>query len=61
MLSISLPRIFEEKGSGYPLRVYKITLKWTGHDKILTKDQLGSNLVHKKRTKYKKNSSEIIT
>ena len=46
MLSISLPRIFEDQGSGYSLRVYKITLKWTGPVKILTKGQLGSNLVN---------------
>ena len=44
MPSISLPRLFEDQGSGYPLRVYKITLKWTGPVKILTKDQLGSHL-----------------
>ena len=49
-------------GAGYPLRLYKITLKWTGPDKILTKGQLESNLVYKKRTKYKKKTlSEIIT
>ena len=36
--------------SGYPLTVYKVTLKWTGLVKCSTKCQLGSNLVtsHKK-------------
>ena len=37
-------RIFEDQGSGYPLRVSKVTLKWTGSVKILTKGQLGGNL-----------------
>ena len=45
MLSISLPGIFENQGSGDPLRVSKVTLKWTGPVKILTKGQLGSNLI----------------
>ena len=45
MLSISLPRIFEDQGSGYPLRVSKVTLKWTGPVKILTMGQLGSSLL----------------
>ena len=45
MLSISLPRIFEDQGSGYPLRVSKVTLKWTGPVQIFTKGQLGSNLL----------------
>ena len=45
MLSISLPKIFEDQGSGYPLRVFKIALKWTGPVKMLTKGQLGSNLM----------------
>ena len=46
MLLISLPRIFEDQGSGYPLRVSKVTLKWTGPVQIFTKGQLGSNLVY---------------
>ena len=41
----SLPGIFEDQGSGYPLRVYKVTLKWTGTVKSLTKGQLESSLV----------------
>ena len=45
MLSISLPRIFEGQGSGYPPRVSKVNLKWTGSVKVLTKGQLGSNLM----------------
>ena len=45
MLSISLPRIFEGQGSGYPLRVSKVTLKWTGPVKILPKGLLESNQV----------------
>ena len=46
MLEISLPGIFEDQGSGYPLRVSKVTLKWTDPVIILTKDQLKSNLVY---------------
>ena len=42
--SMSLPGIFEDQGSVYPLRVSKVTLKWTGPVKILTKGQLESNL-----------------
>ena len=32
--------------SGYPLTVYKVTLKWTGPVNILTKGQLESNLMN---------------
>ena len=46
MLEISLPGIFEDQGSGYPLRVSKVTLKWTDPVKILTKGQLESNLMY---------------
>ena len=42
MLSISLHRTFEDQGSGYPLRVPNVTLKWTGPVKILT--ALGAKL-----------------
>ena len=45
-LSLSLPGIFEDQGSGYPLRVCKVTLKWTGPVKILPKGQLESNLIN---------------
>ena len=45
MLSISLPRIFEDQCSGYPLRVSKVTLKWTCPVKILTMGQIGSSLM----------------
>ena len=45
MLSISLPRIFEDQGSGYLLRVSKVTLKWTGAAIFLTMGQLGSSLM----------------
>ena len=44
MLEISLPGIFVDQGSGYPLRVSKVTLKWTDPVKMLTKAQLESNL-----------------
>ena len=37
-------RNFEDQGSGYPLRVSKVTLQWTGPVKILPKGQLESNL-----------------
>ena len=37
--------MFEDQGSGYPLRVSKVTLKWTGPVKILPKGELESNLV----------------
>ena len=30
--SPSLPGTFEDQGSGYPLKVPKVTLKWTGPD-----------------------------
>ena len=46
MLSISLPRTFEDQGSGYPLRVAKVTLKWTGPVKMLTIGHLGSSLLN---------------
>ena len=46
VLEISLPGIFEDQGSGYPLKVSKVTLKWTGLVKILTKGQQGSNLLY---------------
>ena len=36
---------FEDQGSGYSLGVSKVTLRWTGSVKILTKGQLGSNLI----------------
>ena len=42
----SLPKIFEDQGSGYPLRVSKVTLKWTGPVQIFPKGQLGSKLGH---------------
>ena len=45
MLEISLPGIFEDQGSGYPLMVSKVTLKRTDPVKILTKGQLESNLM----------------
>ena len=35
----------EDQGSGYPLRVSKVTLKWTGPVKILSKGQLVRDLV----------------
>ena len=44
MLSISLPGVVEDQGSGNQLRVSKVTLIWNGPFKILTKGQLGSNL-----------------
>ena len=43
--SLSLPGIFEDHDSGYPLRVSKVILKWTGPIKILPKGYLESNLV----------------
>ena len=45
MLLISLPRTFGDQGPGYPLRVHKIALKWTGPVQMLTKGQLGSKLL----------------
>ena len=42
MLSISLHRTFEDQGSGYPLRVPNVTLKWTSPVKMLT--ALGAKL-----------------
>ena len=52
MLEISLPGIFEDQGSGYPLRVSKVTLKWTDPVRILTKGQLESNLSSPLPTTY---------
>ena len=45
VLSLSLPRIFQDQGSGYPLLVFKVTLYWTAPVKILPKGQLESNLI----------------
>ena len=53
LLSLSLPSIFEDQGSGYPLKVSKVTL-WTGPVKILTKGPLGSNLSHTQEKKHLK-------
>ena len=44
VLSLSLYGIYENQGSGYPLKVSKVILKWTGPVKILPKRQLDSNL-----------------
>ena len=52
MLEISLPGIFEDQGSGYLLRVSKVTLKWTDPVKILAKVELESNLVQLFSIKY---------
>ena len=35
----------QNQGSGYPLKVFKVTLKLTGPVKILTMGHLGSSLV----------------
>ena len=45
LCSLGSRLVFKDQGSGYPLRVSKVTLKKTGLVKILIKGQLGSNLM----------------
>ena len=52
VFQIPLSRIFEDQGSEYPPGVSKVTLKWTGPVKFLTKGQLGSNLIYRSNIAY---------
>ena len=40
----------KDEGSGYALRVSKVILKWTGPVNLLSKGQLGSNLMYSQKT-----------